>query len=134
MVPAAGLDDVGTDREVLDTYHYVTPRRQSQPIGHPVFRDPPQSPGIAQALAEMQVEDGRQQPAQPGKTECITIPIAAALLPFPLPVLTTTMEGAPLDITTAGIFCTGRLAHWEPFLNGTIASPPLTLTTSTSAW
>ena len=44
MVPAAGLDDVGTDREVLDSYHYVTPGRQSQAIDQPVFRDPPQSP------------------------------------------------------------------------------------------
>ncbi len=41
MVPAAGLDDVGTDREVLDFYHYVSPQRQSQAISHPVFRDPP---------------------------------------------------------------------------------------------
>ncbi len=44
MVPVAGLDDVGTDREVLDTYHYASPQRQSQAIGHPVFRDPPQIP------------------------------------------------------------------------------------------
>ena len=42
MVPAAGLVDVGTDREVLDSYHYVSPGRQSQALGHPVFRDLPQ--------------------------------------------------------------------------------------------
>ncbi len=41
MVPAAGLVDVGTDREVLDSYHYVSSRRQSQANGHPVFRDLP---------------------------------------------------------------------------------------------
>ncbi len=44
MVPAAGLDDVGTDREVLDSYHYVSPRRQSQAMSRPVFRDLPKSP------------------------------------------------------------------------------------------
>ncbi len=39
MVPVAGLVDVGTDREVLDSYHYLSPQRQSQAIGNPVFRD-----------------------------------------------------------------------------------------------
>ncbi len=71
MVPAAGLDDVGTDREVLDSYHYVSPRRQSQANGHHIFRDAPNRlsaqaviPGISldfQALSRGRLAGGCPQ-------------------------------------------------------------------------
>ena len=66
MFPAAGLDDVGTDREVLDFYHYVPPRRQSQAISHPVFRDPPRSPTRAGSDGRFLHKLPRPGPCHPG--------------------------------------------------------------------